>query len=133
MAEARHYDHDRDQDHTHNDDRVNVLVLWFGVLAAPIAWAIHLMVVYPWVHIACERGSRVGLHLASAVALAVAILGAIVAYSLWKKLEVGILESMGGQAGRVAFMSMGGLVMAMMMALGIVYAWIPIFVLDPCA
>jgi hypothetical protein len=38
-----------------------------------------------------------------------------------------------GEAGRTPFMALGGFAFGLMMILGIIYGWIPIFILNACA
>lgn len=114
-------------------NEVNPILLWVAVLAAPAAWAAHLMIVYPLVHVACEVGSELSLHVVSAVALAIAAIGAALSWRIWQGTGADLIESLRGKAGRTSFMAFGGFAFALFMAAGIIYAWAPIFVLDACS
>jgi hypothetical protein len=114
-------------------NEVNPPLLWFAALGGVTAWAVHLMVVYPLVHVACDLGSDLSLHVVSAVTLVIAIVSTVVAWKIWKDTGASMVDSLRGEAGRTPFMSLGGFAFGLMMILGIIYGWIPIFVLDACA
>lgn len=116
-----------------NRSQANPYLLWVAVLAAPAAWAAHLMIVYPLVHVACDVGSELSLHVVSAIALAVALIGAALCWRIWQGTGADLIESLRGRTSRTSFMAIGGFAFALMMAVGIIYAWAPIFVLDACA
>ena len=52
--------------------------MWFGVLAGPLAWAMHEGVSYALVKVACSGGLLVLEHGITALALALAVAGAYV-------------------------------------------------------
>lgn len=63
--------------------RIGPVLLWFGVLGGPVAWAFHLMAAWLLVELGCAHGTDtvggVGLRVVTAVAVAVPGLVALAA------------------------------------------------------
>jgi hypothetical protein len=99
-----------------------MLLLWAGILLAPIAFLLHLQINYslvPWV---CVTGKAFTLHLATAAALALSVSGAFSAWISWHRLT----------DVRSHFMAGWGLMMSALFSLVIVAQAIPTFILGPC-
>jgi hypothetical protein len=112
------------------------IALWTGVFAAPLAWALHLVVGYWFEEAACSPGSRgffAHEHLAqillTSVALALACVGLASALWTYRAARSGDVPD---PRGRVAFLGVfgagGGLLFLAVLALAGTYA----IVLDPC-
>ena len=92
------------------------LMQWYGLLAAPLAWAAQLVVGFGAADAACARGSRhwgiplhswqLGLGLGAA---AVALTAQASAVALWRELR-SVEEDASGPAGRLHFFSVASLV-----------------------
>ena len=99
-------------------------VLWFGVFAAPLAWAGHLVVGYYFEGIACSDGSRTGwsgehwwLVGVTVVALAIGALGALSALD---------------PRGRVFFLAALAVASSLFFLAIIALAGAYVIILDPC-
>lgn len=108
---------------------VSNLLLWFGAMGAPVSWAIHLMVVYPFVELACRWGSGAPLYAASAVLFGSAALAGLVS---WR-----YVRYMRGHNGatvprRVRFMARAGLYASVLFMLAILAGTLPVVFDDPC-
>jgi hypothetical protein len=109
--------------------RVRNLGLWLAALGGPVSWAIHLMVVYPLVEVACRFQTMLPLYGASAVLLASAGAAGLVNW--------GYLRGLRGQNGattprRIRFMATAGLAGAILFMILIVAGTLPMFFDDPC-
>lgn len=73
------------------------IALWFGVLAPPAAWFLHLAVSYSLVRWVCFTGATWTLHLTTAVTLALAGAGGATAW--WSLRELGWRPAPGSVVG----------------------------------
>jgi hypothetical protein len=104
-------------------------LLWFGVLAAPLAWVAQLLVSYAVEEAACTTGAGAEpvlgsgdgpiLAAVSVVALAVALAGIVAAALSWR---FAAADPGGDPRGRVAFLAgfglLAGVVFVAVIALG---------------
>lgn len=110
-----------------------ILALWFGLLAGPAAWYLHLNVSYGLVRLICLHGNSWLLHLTTLAMVALAAAGAWVAWGNWRRIGEPEITTGPGTLGRTRFMALGGLMMSGFFLAIILLAWIPDFLLDPCA
>lgn len=108
------------------------LLLWLGMLAAPLAWALHEQASYMMAETACAQESHLLLHLATLGTLLIALAGGAIAWNRWKREPESSTEKGNAQASRVRFMALSGLVMSGWFALVILATWIPNLILGPC-
>lgn len=101
--------------------------LWFAALAGAVAWALHILIIYPLVRLECRRGS-VGLILGVSAACAlVALAGGAVALRL-RDVEApdpAVTE-------RARLMARTGFLLNVLFFLVIVAETVPVFYTDPC-
>ena len=105
-------------------------VLWTGVLAGPIVWAMLLETHYALSYVACEQRATWMLHLATGVALA---LIAAAAFGAWRAAPP--LRSSGSEPiaiGRARFLALSGLILCAWFAIVVLAMQFPILVLEPC-
>lgn len=135
------------------DRGAGLVALWFGFLAGPAAWFLHLMVSYSLVVYVCRTGAVWLLHLATAGTILLAGAGVLVAMGSWRRLfprsepdagprgETRMLDE--GDAlrrsdpadpttGRARLMALGGIALSGFFLAMILMAWIPDLVLSPC-
>jgi hypothetical protein len=114
------------------------LLAWYGVLGAPLAWAVELLAGYGTQEAACSRGSSSASFAGNAdsaigaltvVMLLVAVGGALAARAAGRALAEGEIED---PRGRVAFMARFGTIASLLFALAIVLSGIPIFWVESC-
>ncbi|QOR40039.1 hypothetical protein HNO52_17085 [Billgrantia diversa] len=108
------------------------VMMWSGWLIGPGAWALHLLGSYLLVSRACESGSMWLLHGATLFTLLLSLAGAAVAWRQWGRAGRRWPASGDGEAGRVRFMAVMGLLLSALSALLIVAEAIPNFFLSPC-
>ena len=110
-----------------------LLRLWLGFLAAPVAWALQLQTTYALVPKACDDHTLAPLHVSSAVFLAVAVAGLWIAWRNWQLVGQGWPSAEeGGSASRARFMAVLGMLSSSLFVLLIVAQWIPVLFIDPC-
>lgn len=107
-------------------------ILWIGLLAAPTAWFLNLLVGYLLVPWACESDQVVALHLSSLVALLIAGGGGLAAWRLWRRTGREWPSEAGGPLPRSRFLAMLGLLVSVLSSLIIIAQWIANFILVPC-
>jgi hypothetical protein len=118
--------------------RLGPWLMWFAVLAAPLAWAVHLFLAWGVVELACLRGNEavIGLPLAGFVALAVglplvvAVAGAAVGWRLRRRLPNATEDDLRQQRAR--FLAGMGLAMALLSIVMIVWGGAALLVFEPC-
>jgi hypothetical protein len=107
------------------------------VLGGPLAWAALLETNYVLSYVACEQRQTWMLHVATAVALALVVAAALVAWRAAPALDYGAERAPSTDPAetsiiRARFMAIGGLASCAFFALVIVATHIPVMVLKPC-
>jgi len=110
--------------------RITLLVL--AVFLAPFAAMLHLQLSYMDVRHACRSASELRLHLESAVLLAVALVGVLLAWRGWHAVGATWPADEGGHDGRSRFLFLAGLLLGALFSLVIVAQWLAVFLLAPC-
>lgn len=118
------------------------LKLWFGLLAAPVAWAVQLAVAPDLTELLClpgstasGRGEVYGLSIEvfilalSAGLTLVAVLGGLAAASCRRKILDAPDPTPGGRAG---WMARAGVMVSSLFTLAIVVGFIPAALLESC-
>lgn len=107
------------------------MLLWTGILAGPLAWAIDLEASYALVKWSCATHRSDALQLITVGALALTGAGAAVAWAAWRRT---VRE--GGHEGRreqrARFMAVLGLTSSALFAITIVAGAVPHWMLDAC-
>lgn len=115
------------------DSPRGIAALWFGVMAGPVSWYLHLNVSYALVRKICETGDVWLLHLTTLVTLTPALAGVFVAWRCWRRLGEPGVAAGAGTLGRSRFMALGGLGLSGFFTLVLLVAWIPDFLIEACA
>jgi hypothetical protein len=109
-----------------------ILWLWAGLLAAPLAFLLHLQINYMLTTQLCPGGHKLVLHLVTLAFLLIAVGGAVVA---WRNWEAAGRKWPGEQANvpeRSRFMAVVGLLISALVLLVFIAQLIPQFIFDPC-
>lgn len=114
------------------DEGRGLVELWFGFLAGPAAWFLHLNISYSLVRYICFSGAGWLLHLTTLATLLLAAAGMWVAWRSWKRIGEPDVTSGPGTLGRTRFMALGGLMLSGFFTAIVLLAWIPDFLLHPC-
>lgn len=110
-----------------------IALLWFAVLAGPVAWMLGLNAEYGLVRVACAKDSMLYLHAVSLLTLLLALAGGWVALREWRRAGAEWPEGEeGGSIPRSRFMTTLGLLSSALFALTILCQWIASFFLNPC-
>jgi hypothetical protein len=106
--------------------------LWFGLLAGPIAWSLHLLVSYALVSVVCATGLMILLHLVALVTALVALAAGVVAWRCWQATGAREPASRRGRVSRRAWMAFSGVVLSGLFLLSILVGGAASFFLSPC-
>lgn len=102
--------------------------LWFGILAAPVAWALQLPVIYGLAVRACDHVGMASLHVVSVLCVVASVAGGYVA---WRNLQA-VHEPAAESASTRRMMSLLGLMTALLFGLVVLDSWLAVFLLSPC-
>lgn len=105
---------------------------WTGLLLAPAVFFLHLQGNYLLVLWACENQGIAWVHAASAAAIAVAALGAFVAWRLWGATGRSAPGESPGTEARARFLAVCGLAVSSVIVLILVAQLVTGFFVSPC-
>jgi hypothetical protein len=118
------------------------LLLWFGVLAAPLAWTAQVIIAPDLAEILCYPGAAgsgrgnvwgIGLEVflvgVTAVATAVAALGVAVSVACWRRL---LASDDATPARRATWMALSGILVSALFLIAIMVGFIPMVFLESC-
>lgn len=106
--------------------------LWRGVFVAPLAFLAELTLAYALVPYACESQRHAPLHAVNAVALAVAVAGALYAWQVYRAAGGEPVGDPGDRTARDRFVGMLGLLLGTIVSLALLAQWITAWMLPPC-
>jgi hypothetical protein len=109
-----------------------LLALWLGLLAAPLAWLVNLLLSYTLVLWACSTGRQYTLHLVTLAMLLLAAAGGFMAWRAWRRAGRTWHDEAGGVLPRSRFMAALGVLLSSLFFLAILAQGIPSFVLSAC-
>ena len=118
-------------------------LLWFGLVAGPAAWALHVSIVAAFSGWACadgtlalgpvsEGGVRLILAGLTVLAIGIGIAGMIVAWRNWKWARNGSQGTEATSANTAGFMAVSGLLVGSLSLLGMIYAVVPQVFVEEC-
>jgi hypothetical protein len=110
-----------------------IALLWAGLLAGPVAWALDLTVSYSLVKWTCGSQHTMVLHLITIVTLAIVGGGALASAAALAHAPADAPLDGSAPPDRGRFMAVLGLVMCALFATTIVANTIPRLVLDACS
>ncbi|MWD27044.1 hypothetical protein E0K89_006090 [Aquicoccus sp. SCR17] len=117
------------------EERESLLRITF----APLTWALHFVLCYGTVSLACIKGliplpyTRAGLIAATGLALALIALIGWRAFVQWDVRRTGDFTNPEGHAEhRHQFLGHAGFLLAIISAIGVIYTGLPLFILASC-
>ena len=111
---------------------MGLLALWLGLLAAPLAWLVNLLLSYSLVLWACSTGRQYTLHLVTLAMLLLAAAGGVIAWRAWRQAGREWHNEAGGVLPRSRFMAALGVLLSSLFSLVILAQGIPSFILPAC-
>ncbi|MDQ3819378.1 MAG: hypothetical protein M3362_17105 [Acidobacteriota bacterium] len=108
------------------------LLLWTGLLLAPLVWSTQMEINYLLVPYACMTGHRVVLYLVTLAALILAAAGGLISWRNWQEAGREMPDDAGDARTRSRFMAVLGLLTSAMFFVVILAQGIPNFILHPC-
>jgi uncharacterized membrane protein len=115
----------------HRPERRDVL-LWFAVLAGPLAWVLTEQVSYDLAPTACFLGRPLLLYLVPASCLLIVLLGVLVARRQGRREPAGSTERGEPKDSRIRFMALAGFWLCLGFALVILATAMPPLLLRVC-
>ena len=105
---------------------------WIGFFLAPAAFFAHLQLTYVLVPWACVRNGELWIHLAGALSVVLAAVGAYVAWRTWQSGGRQEPGEAGGAMPRTRLLGVLGLGLSLMFALLLMGQWMTAFFFSPC-
>jgi hypothetical protein len=109
-----------------------LVAIWFANLAPPIAALAHLQLSFVLEHAACATRSKIGIHVITAVLLAVVVWAGLLAHRKWVQFGADDPKQLPGPLGSNRLMALFGMIGAFVFGLFIVAQWFPNLVLGTC-
>lgn len=106
--------------------------LWFGLLGAPAAWFVGMMIAYFTVPWACSHENTLPLHLIAAIGLVVTALAGVSALRIWRSSGREWSDDVADRHDRSRFMAEMGMAGSLLFGLLILGIWAAIIILGPC-
>jgi hypothetical protein len=100
------------------------ILLMVGMLAGPIAWSAHLLLIYALIPVACALGSAAPIHLTTLVTALLTVGGGVLAARSWWR---------AGDDRTARFMGLGGMLLGGLFLFAILMEGMPPLILGPCA
>jgi hypothetical protein len=109
-----------------------ILLLWAGILAGPMAWALDLSISYAIVKWTCSSQHTVVLHAITIVAMLLTAAGAWASTIALRRGPADAVDDAARPADRAKFMALLGLTSCALFALAIIASVVPRVALDAC-
>jgi hypothetical protein len=106
--------------------------LWIPIIIAPLATLTQLSANYALVALECAKQQRFPIHVVSAVSLAIAVAGMLLAWSAWRSAGTEPPDDRGLSVSRVRFLAAVGVALSALMALSIAAQWLTTAFVPPC-
>ena len=106
--------------------------LWFPILVPPLVVLAQQSANYALVALECQNQQRLPIHLVTAAALIVALIGVALAWRGWKAAGVAAPGDSGDPQSRTRFLAIVGVSLSALMALVIVAQWLTVAFISPC-
>ncbi|HYC01017.1 MAG TPA: hypothetical protein VEC57_17920 [Candidatus Limnocylindrales bacterium] len=109
-----------------------IAMLFYGMLAAPLALAAHLLINYALVHLVCSRYDRQWLHVLAALFVLIAASGAAMSVATWRRAGAHWPDTASDVLTRARFLSALGLGTSALIVLVLIAQWMATAFIDPC-
>jgi hypothetical protein len=104
------------------------LLLWLGMLTAPVAWSIQFLIIYALVPHVCKVQKGISLHATSIIFITIGIASGFLA---WRNLSQAN-HSFDEERESILFLARLGIMTSALFTLVMIAQVIPTFFLDPC-
>ena len=106
--------------------------LWIGMLLPPAAWVVQLQTLWLTSEYGCKTSDFFWNHVVSIIALAVSIVGGLVAVREWRSAGAGTNDDDATRKSRRLFMAMIGIMTGSLFTIVIFALWLPTLMGVPC-
>jgi len=108
-------------------------MLWWGISAGPVAWALDLGLSYALDQHACSTGHHYVLHVITVVCALIALSGLLAAMSGWRKIPEDSDLHHGRRRDRAYFQALLGTILSIAFFVVVIAGAVPKWVLPPCS
>ena len=109
-----------------------LLVLWTGVVGAPLVFLTHLLIAYALVPVDCRMGASLISHGASVVAILLAAGGGALSLRIWRRDGSEWPDTSASILSRDRFLASVGCLLSALTVVALIAQWIPVFFIAPC-
>lgn len=110
---------------------LETVLLWYGILGAPVVWLVRISAASALVPFACATGRIWAIHATTVLALALSVAGGVIAWRGWRRWEHE--RDNGERPGtRSHLLALMGVLLSAMFTLAIVMEGLAPFYMDPC-
>lgn len=109
---------------------VHPAALWFALVGGAVGWTVHFLVMYPLTPFACDVGSALPLHVATAVAALFVAVAVVVSWRLARRTAAAPADD--AVAQRVRYMAVTALILNVAFLAVMLLTWMPVLLQDPC-
>ena len=109
-----------------------LLAIWTGVLGAPLVFLAHLKIGYMLVPVDCRLETKLFAHVASVVAIVLAVAAGLLAVRIWRHDGEQWPDTSASIVSRDRFLGAMGAMLAALIVLTLIAQWIPVFFIEPC-
>ncbi|HVL06843.1 MAG TPA: hypothetical protein VM388_12715 [Acidimicrobiales bacterium] len=110
---------------------LETVLLWYGILGAPVVWLVRISVASALVPYACASGRTWTIHATTVLALALSAAAGVIAWRGWRRWEHGRAD--GERPGtRSHLLAVMGVLLSVMFTLAVVMEGLAPFYMDPC-
>ncbi len=111
---------------------LETVLLWYGVLGAPVVWLVRISAASALVPYACATGRTWTVHASTVIALALSVAAGAIAWRGWRRWEHG-RDGDGERPGtRSHLLALSGVLLSAMFTLAIVMEGLAPFYMGPC-
>ncbi len=110
---------------------VETVLLWYGILGAPVVWLVRISAASALVPYACATGRIWSVHASTVIALALSVAGGAVAWRGWRRWERE-RDDGEGAGTRSHLLAVSGVLLSATFTLAIAMEGLAPFYMGPC-
>jgi len=111
---------------------VETVLLWYGILGAPIVWLVRISAASALVPYACATGRTWTIHASTVIAFALSAAAGAIAWRGWRRWEHGSDDDGERPGSRSHLLALLGVLLSAMFTLAIVMEGLAPFYIGPC-
>lgn len=106
---------------------------WWGVMGAPVIWAIQLQAEYSFAPVTCHIGTHIPLYVFTILCIILALIGTVISHHQWRTMGSGSPDQTdGGHIARRRFNGGLGMIISLTFAIVILAQGLSAVFFDAC-